>query len=368
LTTLTMRSVFLLAFAGFAALASAHSKSKKDVARNAKVVDVKVTAESGTVVKITVKNISKRKIDFFQRGTVLDDNPVHKLEVRSAFGGDSAPFIGVHPRVQLEGELHKDSFRMLKPGHTAEFKVDAATVYDMTAGGEFKVSAEGSLPWSTVGKRKIAGECEYKSNTVTIKANTKAAFESKKMYSIQKRNILAEDCAQNSGKAEATRNALAVCANLAFVAGEMAIKGDEEQFVRYFRTADPRVRSTVSQRFHAVANECAARSNKARTFCTDPRQFCRSDYIAYTLGTDITNCDLYWSFPLVNTACHGVGQATTTIHEMTHIDGLFDPSTDDFPGHYGWPALSTLPPEQAIMNGDNYGFYANSVYTGNLGC
>jgi deuterolysin len=56
-----------------------------------------------------------------------------------------------------------------------------------------------------------------------------------------------------------------------------------------------------------------------------------------------------------------VGQATTTIHEMTHIDGLFDPATDDFPGHYGWPALSTLPPEQAIMNGDNYGFYANGT-------
>lgn len=70
---------------------------------------------------------------------------------------------------------------------------------------------------------------------------------------------------------------------------------------------------------------------------------------------------------------------------MTHIEGLFDPSTDDFPGHYGWPALTTLPPEQAIMNGDNYGFYANgespevvrvvfqlimtpAVYTQNLGC
>jgi hypothetical protein len=46
---------------------------------------------------------------------------------------------------------------------------------------------------------------------------------------------------------------------------------------------------------------------------------------------------------------------------MTHVEGLYNPSTDDFPGHYGWPALMDLAPEQAIMNGDNYGFYANGM-------
>jgi len=119
------------------------------------------------------------------------------------------------------------------------------------------------------------------------------------------------------------------------------------------------MRNTVSRRFMAVADECGSRSNKAKTFCSDQRRLCRSDYISYTLGTEVTNCDLYWSFPVANKQCHGISQATTTIHEMTHIDGLMDPSTDDFPGHYGWPALTSLPPEQAIMNGDNYGFYAN---------
>lgn len=139
----------------------------------------------------------------------------------------------------------------------------------------------------------------------------------------------------------------------------MFVDISETRFERYFRTTNPDVRQNVAKRFYAVADECAARSNKAKTFCTDPRQFCRTDYIAYTLGSEITNCDLYWSFPLINTQCHGIGQATTTIHEMTHVDGLFDPSTDDVPGHYGWPALTQLPPEQAVLNGDNYGFYAN---------
>jgi deuterolysin len=133
------------------------------------------------------------------------------------------------------------------------------------------------------------------------------------------------------------------------------------RFFRYFSTKDPAARATVSRRYYAVADECANRSNKARTFCTDRRHLCQSDYISYTIDTEIVNCDMYWTFPLTNAKCHGISQATTTIHEMTHVNGLQEVSTDDFPGHYGWPALSTLPPEQAIMNGDNYGFYANGM-------
>jgi deuterolysin len=121
---------------------------------------------------------------------------------------------------------------MLKPGQHIDFKIDAATVYDMTAGGEFKVVATGLLPWASVGKRKIAGEAEYKSNTITLKVTPNDAFASRQLYAseaISKRNIMAADCAQGSGRAEATRNALAVCANLAFVAGEMAVKGNVDQ-------------------------------------------------------------------------------------------------------------------------------------------
>jgi hypothetical protein len=78
-----MRNIFLLAVAGLAAFASANKKKDE-------VVRVSIAAESGSMVKITVKNISRRKIDFFQRGTVMDDNPVHKLEVTSAYGTNPA--------------------------------------------------------------------------------------------------------------------------------------------------------------------------------------------------------------------------------------------------------------------------------------
>lgn len=49
-------------------------------------VEVTLTPQSGSVVKVSVKNASKQKLDFFQRGSLLDDNPVHKLQVRAASG------------------------------------------------------------------------------------------------------------------------------------------------------------------------------------------------------------------------------------------------------------------------------------------
>ncbi|KAE9985677.1 hypothetical protein EG328_007091 [Venturia inaequalis] len=326
-------------------------------------VEVTLTPQSGSLLKVSVRNVSKQKLDFFQRGSLLDENPIHKLQVRSASGEESS-FIGVHPRVRQDGPLNKESFRSLKGGKSFEYTLDAAELYDLTAGGAFEISTEGLLPYSKPGKNLISGEATYKSNTVTLNVNSDDAKHAK--GDLERRNRMQPDC--TARRREQASNALAVCASIAYVAGEMALKGSVEQFVRYFRTADPNMRRTVSERFRAVADECAARSNKGSTFCTDQRKLCRSDYISYTLGVDITNCDMYWQLPLVNKNCHGIGQATTTIHEMTHVDGLYKTATDDFPGHYGWPALTDLTPQQAIMNGDNYGLFANAVYTSDLGC
>lgn len=98
------------------------------------------------------------------------------------------------------------------------------------------------------------------------------------------------------------------------------------------------------------------------TYCSDALHLCQSDYISVTLGTVITNCDLFWQFPVVTDKCHGYDQATLTIHETTHIDGLVglsDPSTVDFRNNYGWPAITYLSAEQAVTNADNYQYYAN---------
>jgi hypothetical protein len=78
-----MRLIQLLAIAGLAVVASTKSTNLKD---SPKLVEVKLTSQSGSIVKVSVKNIGKDKLDFFQRGNLLDQNPVNKLSVQSSTG------------------------------------------------------------------------------------------------------------------------------------------------------------------------------------------------------------------------------------------------------------------------------------------
>lgn len=234
-----MRFFTFLAVTGLAIVGSAKPTKKLEPPAQ---VEVTLTPQSGSIVQVSVKNVSKKKFDFFQRGSLLDENPVHKLQVQSSSGwftieyqlrsillltiaGGAASFIGVHPRVRQDGTLHKESFRSLKPGKSFEYTLDAAKMYDLTAGGAFEISAEGILPYSQPGKKKISGEATYKSNTVTVNVNSDEAKHAKR--DLERRNRMQPDC--TAGRREQAANALAVCSNIAFVAGEMALRGNLEQ-------------------------------------------------------------------------------------------------------------------------------------------
>jgi hypothetical protein len=57
----------------------------------------------------------------------------------------------------------------------------------------------------------------------------------------------------------------------------------------------------------------------------------------------------------ISDKCHDYDQATLTIHETTHVEGLFDPSTDDIA--YGWPKIlyvDLVVYETELTNAGNY--------------
>lgn len=133
----------------------------------------------------------------------------------------------MHSRVRQDGTLDKASFRSLKGGKSFEYTLDTASLYDLSAGGIFEITAEGSLPYSQPGKKRLSGEVSYKSNTVSLNVNGTEAKHVRR--ELDRRNYMQPDC--TSGRREAASNALAVCSNIAFVAGEMAIRGDVNQYV-----------------------------------------------------------------------------------------------------------------------------------------
>ncbi|KAF2401259.1 hypothetical protein EJ06DRAFT_384120 [Trichodelitschia bisporula] len=325
-----------------------------------KILDLRLEALEGSLLRGTLVNKGKKDIRLFTRSTILDPNPVRKVSILSP--KDQPRFIGVRARVSHDN-VSDESLILIKRNKPFNFIFDVAHTYDLSKGGAFDIIAEGIIPYAEKKSNDLTGQAAYRSNRLTVHVNGTTAHLAKR--ALEERATVERDCVGD--RALIADTARQACAMVAIAAAQSALTGDANQFVRYFRTADPGIRGTVAARFFAVANECAGNSQHARIFCSDPARLCQSDYISVTLGNSITNCDLYWQFPTVSNTCHGVGQATTTIHEITHVDGVFNPPTDDYQGHYGWPALADLSPEQAIMNADNYGFYANSIYI-NVGC
>ncbi|KAF2667275.1 hypothetical protein BT63DRAFT_426174 [Microthyrium microscopicum] len=338
------------------ALTAAAKKSKKPN-ENHIPFDVKIAHVEGTEVTVTVTNKWKKDVNVFKRMNILDSNPVQKVNVTRA-DGTPARFIGAHARLNTE-KLDKASFDHLGRKKSTKITFDLSHIYDLSEGGKFEVHAEGGLPWAKKKKTDIVGTAPYKTEKLTIDVD-KEALASKK--TISQKTVIQSDC--SGDRLERTREANAVCAMLATMAGWSAVNGDAAQFERYFRTQDPNMRQQVSRRFFAVADECLGKTSLSTTLCSDQLNLCKSDYISVTYGTQITNCDMYWRFPTLSDQCHSYDQATLTIHETTHVDGLDEPSTVDFQNNYGWPALTYLTPEQAVTNAANYQYFANAIYAG----
>jgi hypothetical protein len=94
--------VVVFGLAGLAWSAPKKSKPEEQLKVSENLVDVKLTVLSGSEVKVSVKNLGKKQISLFQRGTLLgmqtqnqpftfayiipDPNPVHKLDITSPDG------------------------------------------------------------------------------------------------------------------------------------------------------------------------------------------------------------------------------------------------------------------------------------------
>lgn len=66
-----MRFSSCLAVAGLAGLVLSMPKKSAEPKPDPNILDVKLIPQGGSVVKVSVKNLGKKKLDFFQRGTIL---------------------------------------------------------------------------------------------------------------------------------------------------------------------------------------------------------------------------------------------------------------------------------------------------------
>jgi deuterolysin len=236
-----------------------------------------------------------------------------------------------------------------------------AAVHNLSAGGTFKVSSYGAIPFAPHGSTELSGQAiPYSSNELEVLVDGAAAARVPRAFvPLDKRTTIQSDC--TSTQRSNTLTALEKCQRLATAAATAASSGSAAKFNEYFKTTSSSVRGTVAARFQAVAKECSSSTSGATSmYCTDVYGACDGNTLAYTSPSDnaVVNCPVYYSYlPVLSSSCHGQDMSTTTLHEFTHAPAVFSPGTDD--NAYGYSAAAALGSAQAVLNADTYALYAN---------
>ncbi|TQN63769.1 Neutral protease 2-like protein, partial [Colletotrichum shisoi] len=166
----------------------------------------------------------------------------------------------------------------------------------------------------------------------------------------------------NETAQDASTKGLSKCQALALAAAADAADPASKRFVEYVKTNSSEARDVVVARFRSVAAECGTTgTGVSRYFCYDYYGICEIEGPpnAYTLWQfdTVVMCPLFYGLPPLPAGCHRQCQATTTIHEITHCEGIYAPHTNDYA--YAYNASVVLPLERALLNVDNYSLYAN---------
>ncbi|GME28774.1 peptidase m35 deuterolysin [Neofusicoccum parvum] len=340
-----------------AALATAASAVSLNLNKRDSPLDVKLEMVGNTEVKASVTNTGASDLKLYKTGSFLDTAAVEKVEIYSA--ESRVGFEGVRLRTVTSG-LTEDAFQAIAAGETVEVTFDVAQMHDLATGGAFDILSQGAIPYAEADSTELAGALSYVSNKLSATVNGAEAEKVRRGFT--KRAALQSDCTSTRGTA--TRTALTNCRSLALAASSAAAGGSASKFSEYFKTTSSSTRSAVAATFSKVASECGSTTSGASDYyCTDVYGYCESNVLAYTIPSQaiMVNCPLYYSaLPALTSSCHSQDQATTTLHEVTHLTQI--KGTDDL--GYGYSAATALSASQALNNADTYALYSNAIYAG----
>lgn len=235
-------------------------------------------------------------------------------------------------------------------------------MYDLSPGGAFDISTDGVLSFAEPDSNQLVGSVSYSSNSIQAAVDGAEASHARLAFH-HKRTRVQSDC--TGRKLQITQQALRNCASLASAAQRAAASGPASKVTEYFKNAASSTRNTVANVFSRVASECGStNSGVSRYYCSDVYGACNGQVLAYTLpsASYMAYCDLYFDrLPALTRSCHAQDQATTNIHECTHLRQI--KGTDDY-GGYGYNFVRSLSAAQNLNHADTYSLFANAIYVG----
>lgn len=273
--------------------------------------------------------------------------------------GESIPFEGVRVHIAT-GSLKESDFQRIAPGKSVAVTFDAAQAHDLSGGGVFRFQVEGAFSFAENDANELVGSIPYTSNVLKAKVDGDHAAAVRMAFH-ERRTQLQNTC--SGQRLAVTQTALQNCQSMALKAQTAAESGPAEKLIEYYKRSDSATRATVADVFRKVAQECGSTdSGIAKYHCQDYYSSCASRVLAYTVTSRniMVFCPLYFNnLPAVAGECHKQDQATTNIHEVTHLYGV--KGTSDY-GGYGYNFIRSLTPNQNINHADTYALFANAIY------
>ncbi|KAI0178115.1 Deuterolysin metalloprotease family-domain-containing protein [Pestalotiopsis sp. NC0098] len=333
----------------------------KRTASSASPLDVKIEHVGNSEVKATITNTGTSSLRVLKAGSLFDESPVEKTKVSQ--GASKVAFTGLRLYVHTE-DLSDSAFKTIEAGETVEVQWDAAQLHDLSTGGDFKITAAGTLRYAEADSNKIAGQVLYNSNVVQATvdgvqaAKVHTAF---RQATKAKRVDIQSDC--SSTKQSTVDAAITVAKKYATNASAAATAGTNME--EYFKSTSSSTESAVAEVFDTIASSVFnSDSSGVALHCTDIGNACSDGVVAYTQpGSDeyIVVCDYWFQFPATGSTCHVADQPYVLIHESTHLTEV--KGTDDV--CYGYEGCVTdISASEELDNADTFALYANSIAVG----
>lgn len=258
--------------------------------------------------------------------------------------------------------MEEDAFQNIAAGESIEVTFDIAEAHDLSIGGKYDIQSAGAFSFAQEGSTELVGSVPFETNKIEVDIDGEDA-SARRVAFHQKRTRVQSDC--TGSKLSVTQTALRNCASVAQLAQQAAASGAAAKLTEYFKSSTSSVRSTVSGVFSRVVSECSSTSSGvASYYCSDVLSSCTSGVLAYTLPSSslMVYCNLYFTnLPALTRTCHAQDQATTNIHEITHLSQV--KGTQDYNG-YGYNFVRSLTAAQNLNHADTYALFANAIYAG----
>ncbi|KAJ8111765.1 hypothetical protein ONZ43_g5545 [Nemania bipapillata] len=241
---------------------------------------VKIEQVGNSELKASITNTGNEALKVLKAGSILDSSPIEKVKVSQ--GANKVPFSGIRLYIHT-ADLQDEAFQVIGAKETIEVQWDAAQLHDLSAGGAFSISAEGSLRYAEQGSNQIAGQVVYGSNVIHAKVDgAQAAKVHNAFHEAQKakRIVIQSDC--SSSQKTVVNAALGVAKTYAQNAQAAASAGTKLQ--EYFKSTSTTTKNTVVDVFNKIATSVAnsGTSGSAKLYCTDVADACTDGVVAYT--------------------------------------------------------------------------------------